>query len=202
MDKMIAGLKREEVLKNPDVLRAFKNIDRRDFVPEEYADEAYGNYPLPIGHGQTISQPFTVAFMLDLLEPKEGEKILDVGSGSGWTTALLAASVGEKGEVFGLEIVPELVVFGQTNLAKYKFPNASITQAGGKLGLPEKAPFDKILVSAAGRTYPNELIGQLKTGGILVIPVKESIWKVKKISAEETQVEKFEGFAFVPLIEG
>ncbi|MFA5841972.1 MAG: protein-L-isoaspartate(D-aspartate) O-methyltransferase [Candidatus Paceibacterota bacterium] len=200
-NRLINELKREGTLKNKDVLRAFQTIDRADFVPKEYLSEAYVNSPLPIGHNQTISQPFTVAFMLELLEPKPGEKILDVGAGSGWTTALLASAVGPRGKVFGLEIIPELVAFGQKNIAKYKFNNASIGQAGEKLGLPEEAPYDKILVSAAGRTYPKELISQLKTGGIMVTPIKNSIWKIKKTSNEETKVEKFEGFAFVPLIE-
>jgi protein-L-isoaspartate(D-aspartate) O-methyltransferase len=199
--KLIAELKREGVLRNKGVLRAFQTIDRADFVPEEYANEAYENSPLPIGSGQTISQPFTVAFMLDMLGPQPGEKILDVGSGSGWTTALLASAAGPSGKVFGVEIIPGLVAYGQNNLAKYKLPNTSIRQAGENIGLPEEASFDKILVSAAGRTYPKELVSQLKTGGIMIIPIKESIWKIKKISDEETSVGKFEGFAFVPLIE-
>ncbi len=200
MEELINELKGEGVLKNANVLRAFMAIDRKGFVPEELASEAYGNYPLPIGFGQTISQPFTVAFMLDLLEPKPGEKILDVGSGSGWTTALLAQSVGEKGTVCGMEIIPELVLFGQTNLAKYKFPNASIRKAGPRFGLPNEAPFDKILVSASGQSYPKELIEQLKIGGTLVIPIKGSVWKIKKVSPEKIETEKYEGFAFVPLI--
>lgn len=201
MNDLIEELKREGVLKNQDILRAFESIDRKNFVPKEYANEAYNNYPLPIGHSQTISQPFTVAFMLDLLNPQSDEKILDVGSGSGWTTALLAAAVGQRGRIYGVEIIPELVAFGKNNLAKYNFVHASIEQAGKTLGLPEKAPFDKILVSAAGESLPEELIKQLKTGGILVIPIKENIWKIKKVTDKETRVEKFPGFAFVLLVE-
>jgi len=201
MDELIEELKHEGVLKDREMLRAFKEVDRKDFVPDYAKAESHENYPLQIGYGQTISQPFTVAFMLDLLEPKPGEKILDVGSGSGWTTALLASAVGPSGQVFGVEVIPELVSFGKNNLSKYDFKHASIAEAGEKLGLPEKAPFDKILVSAAGRSYPEELVGQLKIGGIMVIPIKESIWKVKKVSAEETRIEKHEGFVFVPLIE-
>ncbi|MEK7614514.1 MAG: protein-L-isoaspartate(D-aspartate) O-methyltransferase [Patescibacteria group bacterium] len=200
MEELINELKGEGVLKNANVLRAFRAIDRKDFVPEKLSFEAYENYPLPIGFGQTISQPFTVAFMLDLLRPEPGEKILDVGSGSGWSTALLASAVGPTGKVFGVEIIPELVAFGQTNLAKYKFPNASIRVAGLKLGLPGEAPFDKILVSASGQSYPKELVEQLKIGGTLVIPIKESVWKMKKVSTEEAETEKYEGFAFVPLV--
>ncbi len=201
MNELIAELKREGVLKNPNILRAFQGIDRKDFVPEALWDEAYGNYPLPLGNsGQTISQPYTVAFMLDLLSPETGEKILDVGSGSGWTTALLASVVGLTGKVYGVEIIPELVALGQKNLAKYDFRNASIRQAGEKLGIPEEAPFDKILVSAAGSSLSHELLSQLKTGGILVMPIENYISRVKKISADKIETEKFEGFAFVPLV--
>src|SRR3989338_5684724 len=114
----------------------FEKIDRADFVSSEYQAEANENYPLPIGFGQTISQPFTVAFMLKLLSPQEGDKVLDVGCGSGWTTALLANLVGKTGKVFGVEIIPELVSFCRKNLAKYNFPNAEIIQAGAELGLP------------------------------------------------------------------
>lgn len=200
-DKLIAEIKKEGLLKNPLVLRAFKEVDREDFVPEEYESEAYGNYPLPIGFGQTISQPFTVAFMLNLLEIQQGEIIMDVGAGSGWVTTMLASAVGPKGRVFGVEIIPEILAFGQRNISKYKFKNASMRQAGKELGLPEEAPYDKILVSAAGRTYPKELMSQLKVGGILVMPIKYSIWKIKKTGAPEPEIEKFGGFAFVPLIE-
>lgn len=201
MEELVAELKRRGRLREPAVEKAFLSVDRQDFVLPEHRALTYEDYPLPIGHGQTISQPFTVAFMLDLLEPKPGEKILDVGSGSGWTTALLAKIAGKDGRVFGLEIIPELASFGQANLAKYGFPNASIRPAGQTLGLPEKAPFDKILVSAAGESYPKELISQLNPGGLMVIPIKNDIWKIKKSAGGEPEIEKFSGFAFVPLIE-
>ena len=209
-------------LKSPAVIEAFQKVDRKDFVPAEYADEAYDDYPLPIGHGQTISQPYTVAFMLELLLPKPGEKALDVGSGSGWTTALLAYMVGQqsrnqnakisaqggsasggksqnRGMVFGVEKVSELVKFGRANLAKYKFPHAAIEKAGVERGVPIKAPFDKILVSAAAETLPQELIRQLKVGGVLVVPVQNSIWKINRISETEIDEEEYPGFSFVPL---
>src|SRR3989344_3253201 len=99
MDELIRELKTQGVLKSPNVEAAFRAIDRKDFVRPEYEEVAYANHPLPIGEGQTISQPYTVAFMLDLLDPKAGEKILDVGSGSGWTTALLAHIVSQSGEI-------------------------------------------------------------------------------------------------------
>ena len=111
------------VLKTPEIIKAFYKIDRAFFVPKEFHDYAYEDYPLSIGYGATISQPYTVAFMLELLQPKKGEKILDVGSGSSWTTALLAHIVGIKGKIFGVEIVPELIKFAKDNLKKFKFSN-------------------------------------------------------------------------------
>lgn len=198
-------------LYSPRIISAFKKIDRADFIPEELTGQAYGNYPLPIGHDQTISQPLTVAFMLELLAPKRADKILDVGAGSGWTTALLAEIVGKEGQVLGTEIVKPLAQFGQKNLAKYHFAQARIVPSGKILGLPREAPFDKILVSAAAQRLPATLLKQLTVGGRLVIPVESSIWKIEKIPASaqtpgrdgpasKVKKQEFPGFTFVPLI--
>lgn len=181
------------------IQQAFQKIDRKDFVLEKYLDEVNIDAPLPILAGQTISQPSTVGFMLDLLDIKKGDKILDIGSGSGWTTALLAYLTGKKGKVVGLEVVPELVEFGQNNLSKYNFNNAKIQKAGKKIGLPGQK-FDKILVSAAAEQMPKELIDQIKVGGRLVIPVENSVYKVEKISKDKLDVKAYPGFVFVPLI--
>ncbi|PIP86757.1 L-isoaspartyl protein carboxyl methyltransferase, partial [Candidatus Campbellbacteria bacterium CG22_combo_CG10-13_8_21_14_all_43_18] len=157
--------------------------------------------PLPIGEGQTISQPTVVAFMLELLELEEGQKVLDVGSGSGWTTALIRDIVGPSGEVYGLERQPNLVEFGRANLGKFNFRKAEIFQAKeGVLGYPERGPYDRILVSAAYDEIPQELIKQLKAGGIMVAPVRDSILKISKKSEDEIEKEGFQGFYFVPLI--
>jgi protein-L-isoaspartate(D-aspartate) O-methyltransferase len=188
------------VLKNHLVRKAFVDVDRAHFVDPDYLSEAYEDYPLPIGHGQTISQPTTVAFMLELLDARKGEKILDIGSGSGWTTALLAHIVGQDGRVFGVELIPDLVEFGKKNLARYNFKHASIEQAGENLGLPREAPFDRILVSAAADNFPQELLAQLKTGGVLVVPIQNSIYKIEKISEQEVRKKEYPGFVFVPLI--
>lgn len=188
------------VFQSEAVERAFEKVDRANFVTDDYIVEAYEDYPLPIGNGQTISQPTTVAFMLEKLDPKPGNKVLDVGSGSGWTTALLAEMVGEKGEVFGVELVPELVEFGKENLSKHSYKNASIQQAEETLGLPEKGPFDRILVSASAAAVPNELLDQLAVGGILVIPVGDSIFRINKKTETQVDEEEFPGFVFVPLI--
>jgi len=201
MEELVQLLVKSGVLKARNIIAAFRAVDRKDFVLPEWKDEAYEDYPLPIGAGQTISQPYTVAFMFELLGPKRGEHILDVGSGSGWTTALLAHIVGERGNVWGIEVIPELVSFGSTNLAKYAYPQARIIKAArGKLGYSQKAPFERILVSAATEKVPDELVGQLKEEGVMVVPVQDAICKIVKKKSGEVTVEKHEGFAFVPLV--
>lgn len=198
--KLIEHLKNTGVLKSVRIEEALRTVDRRHFVPKQYEHESYGDYPLPIGGGQTISQPYTVVFMLELLDVQKGDKVLDVGSGSGWSTALLAYLVGKEGSVIGVERVPELVVYGKQNLAKFNFTNAHITQAGEELGEPAEAPFDRILASAAASEIPEALVKQLKIGGRLVIPVHNAIVQVDR-TAEGQAEKRYEGFEFVPLIE-
>ena len=198
--ELIRYLIQRGVLKTTRIIKAFENIDRADFVSKDKLNEAYEDYPLSIGSEQTISQPSTVAFMLELLQPKEGDKILDVGSGSGYTTALLSQIVSSSGEVFGVELVPELVVFGVQNLKKYNITNAKILQANGKvLGLPKKAPFNKILVSASANEFPQELVDQLDLSGILIIPIKNSVYSILKKEDGSLESKEFLGFSFVPL---
>ncbi len=188
-----------DMLKSPQIIDAFREIDRKYFVPASFSDHIYIDAPLPIGNNQTISQPSTVAFMLEHLAAQEGDMVLDIGSGSGWTTALLCHIVGETGSVTGLERVSTLVEQGCENLSKFNFNHCRIKQAGEKLGLPGEQ-FDRILVSASADEIPEELFSQLKIGGILVIPVENSIYKFKKVSEEEIKTEEFYGFVFVPLI--
>lgn len=169
------------------------------FVREGDKDLAYLDKPLLIGEEQTISQPLTVAFMLELLQPNKGDKVLDIGSGSGWTTALLANIVGKKGYVVGLEIIPSLVKFGRKNLNKLDIKNAEIRKADEKsLGILGKS-FDKILVSAAAENIPTDLYDQLNKNGALVIPVKNSIFKITKDNHDNISKKEYHGFMFVPL---
>ncbi|MCD6094825.1 protein-L-isoaspartate O-methyltransferase [bacterium] len=198
-------------LKTPQIQKAFQKIKRIDFLPEEFKYLAEVDEALPIGRGQTISQPSVVAFMIELLQPKEGDKILDVGSGSGWTTALLASIVGEKGRVIGVELIPELKEFGERNVAKYNFIEKGIVEficADGSQGYKTAAPYDKILVSAAAQErVPIALKEQLKQQGRIVIPIGNSIYLlIKKEYDFKNQRYRFEkheypGFVFVPLIE-
>lgn len=158
---------------------AFASIDRREFLLPKHIKHAGVDAPLSIGYGQTNSQPRTVADMLTLLDVQPGHKILDVGAGSGWSTALLATLTGPEGSVLGVELVPELVEFGNANLAKFDFPHASIRQATNDVyGVPDEAPFDRILVSAEAHRLPDELVEQLAPDGIMVIPVAGTMLKV------------------------
>ena len=189
-----------QVLKNPSIENAFMVIDRVDFVDEDYKVEAYEDYPLPIGNGQTISQPTTVAFMLELLDVKKGEKVLDLGSGSGYTSALIGKIVGDSGRVVGVEIITELVEKSRENLAKYTMDNVEIFGAIDEIGFPDEAPYDKILVSASAEELPEGLLEQLKIGGILVIPIGDTIYKIIKNGEREFEDISFSGFSFVPLL--
>ena len=190
-------------LKTPRIIDAFQKIDRKDFVLEEYKDEAYVNAPLPIGYGQTISQPLTVAFMLELLQPKEGDKVLDIGSGSGWQTALLAEIVGDRGKIFAMEIVPELCEFGKKNILKYDFIKRGIVKficANASGGLSEEAPFDRIIAAASSEKIPELWKEQLKVNGRLVAPVLDSVWLLIKKGEKNFEEEEHKGFAFVPFV--
>lgn len=181
--------------------KAFHIINRSDFVPESTRDKAFIDIPLPIGYGQTISQPSTVKSMLYWLDLKVGEKVLDIGSGSGWTTALLSTIVGREGKVYAVELIPELLKFGKLNCKKVGIKNANFYLAGKNYGLPNFAPFDKILVSASANRLPIELIDQLKIGGKIVIPVLDDILEITKTSDKNFKTINHPGYIFVPLID-
>lgn len=198
--QLIDNLIAEGWLRSKAIIQAFEKVKREDFLPSHAEDSAYFNTAFPIGFGQTISQPLVVAFMLELLEPKKGEKILDIGSGSGWTTALLADLVGKRGRVIGLEIIPELKDFGKKNISKYELCNAKILLRDGTKGYNKEAPYDKILCSAEAAELPGTLKEQLKIGGRIVIPIGTSICVLDKIGKADFLKKCYPGFAFVPLV--
>lgn len=202
----------EGYLKTLRLIDAFGAINRADFVLPKYKNEAYDNYPLPIGFDQTISQPLTVAFMLELLDPKPGDIILDIGSGSGWTTALLAQVVGENGKVFALERIPKLCKFGEKNVLKYNFIQKGVAQflcQNATSEIPD-GPYDKILAgAAASKDIPQIWRNKLKINGRIVAPVNGSVWLfIKKpvvsqnnLATYEWEEKEYPGFSFVPLIQ-
>ncbi|MCK5795041.1 MAG: methyltransferase domain-containing protein [Anaerolineales bacterium] len=196
---LIRSIKERGMLVTPRIIEAFLNVDRVNFISEAMRDETYGDYPLPIGNGQTISQPSTVAFMLELLQAQVGDEVLDIGSGSGWAIALLAYLVGKKSNVIGLERIDSLMEFANEHLRKIKCSNAVVKKASAQVGLPGRR-FDAILVSASAQDFPASLLQQLKPNGRLVIPVRNSIFRYTKLADGKYREEEYPGFSFVPLI--
>jgi len=180
------------------IITAFKKVKREDFVPEEYKKYSYDDNPLPIGQSQTISQPYTIAFMLDLLELKKdsNHKVLEIGSGSGYVLALLSEIT--KGKIFGVEIVKSLADKSKNTLENNK--NITIINKSGFHGFPSRAPYDRILISAACPEIPTHLISQLKNNGIIVASVNWSIIKMVK-RKDKIKTQEFPGFVFVPLVD-
>ncbi|MEK6868946.1 MAG: protein-L-isoaspartate(D-aspartate) O-methyltransferase, partial [Nanoarchaeota archaeon] len=159
---------------NESELKAFKDVDREDFVPESIKDRAYEDIPLPILRGKTISQPTTVMMMTRALELKEGEKVFEIGTGSGYQAAIIAKIVGAKGKVITTEVIPELVSFAKQNLAKAGIKNTEVYEDDGSKGMKDKSPFDKIIITAACKEFPKPLLEQLKPEGIIVGPVGDA----------------------------
>lgn len=204
MEKLINSLKEKQVLKSALVESALRQVDRADFVPEEEKFFAYDDMPLSIGYGQTISQPYTVVFMLELLEVKEGQTVIDAGFGSGWQSALLSHMVGEEGKVFAFEIKKELCSFGENNLKKYPRlgKNIAFFCESAERGIPGVAnqSVDRIIAAARLKRVPEIWRKQLKENGILVYPLLESIFKETKRAEGVFDKQEFPGFVFVPFV--
>lgn len=178
---------------------AFRATPRERFLPASQQDLAGLDVPLPIGFGVTNSQPSTVANMLQLLDAQPGQRVLDVGSGSGWTTALLAHLVGPRGEVLGVERIAELVTTSARALSDRPWASVQIAKAD-VFGLPDQAPFDRILVSAMADELPQELLDQLTTGGVLVVPVAGVMRRIVRQADGSFHSSTHGRYRFVPLI--
>ena len=187
-------------IKSEAVLEVMRNVPRHLFVPEELQSHAYNDMPLPIGYGQTISQPYIVAFMTEQLQPFPGMRILEIGTGSGYQAAILARL---GCDVFTVELLDELVTGARMTLAG--FSNVSVRHGNGFAGWPEEAPFDAIIVTAAPEKIPPKLTEQLKEGGKMIIPVGKvnSVQYLKLLTKKGGQVYSTDllPVRFVPLVE-
>jgi protein-L-isoaspartate(D-aspartate) O-methyltransferase len=189
---------------DPRVVAALAKVPREDFVPEAERRLAYDNAPLAIGHGQTISQPYIVAIMTDMLEPRSDDVVLEVGTGSGYQAAVLAELVAR---VYTIEYVVELAAAAQERLARLGYANVEVRTGDGWAGWPEHAPYDGIIVTAAAPVVPAALVAQLKPGRRLVVPVGEpgsyqELKIVEKNAAGEVTERATLPVAFVPLLGG
>lgn len=186
-------------VKDSLVLAAMRKVPRHLFVPDNLQDSAYDDSPLPIGHGQTISQPYIVAFMTECLRLKGGERVLEVGTGSGYQAAVLAEIVDS---VYSIEIVDALAAEAKERLQRLGYKNVSVRQGDGYCGWPDRAPFDAIIVTAAPDHVPQPLVDQLKIGGRMIIPVGSIYQELVLISKEDQRRVKEEAVLpvrFVPM---
>lgn len=203
--RLVESLIAEGILRTPEVIHAFLKVPREEFVPPELRDYAYDDRPLPIGYGQTISAPHMVAIMTEELSPRCGNKVLEVGTGSGYQAAILAEIVKPEGHVWTIERVKELVEFARYNLRRTGYDKyVTVVHGDGSLGLPEYAPYDRIMVTAAAPSIPENLVKQLKSGGRMVIPVGGRYYQVLKIvdkdESSSIRVSNSVPCIFVPLI--
>lgn len=196
---LVNKLVTEGAIQSREIEEAFLAVDRKDFVREIELTNCYLDLPLPIGKGQTISQPTTVAIMLEMLEIKKGMKVLDIGAGSGWVSAIIANLVGKKGKVFCYELLKSVGNFGKDNLDKRKINNVvyQIKDAAKTWG--DNVPYDRIISGAAFKKIPPDLIDTLAPTGIAVLPsVDNYLIKVRKTKTNKVEIDKKYGFIFVP----
>lgn len=202
MRRQLVGLLKKKGIRDQNILDAIEKIPRHFFLEKAFEEWAYEDKPFPIGEDQTISQPFTVAYQTELLEIKPREKVLEIGTGSGYQAAILAALGArvftvERQEVLHHRSKKLLFALGLQNVRSYL--------RDGRKGLPEFAPFDKIIVTAGSADIPEALLKQLAIGGILIIPVggdTQQMHKIIRLSENEYKDQTLDGFRFVPLLEG
>jgi protein-L-isoaspartate(D-aspartate) O-methyltransferase len=191
-------------IKDKRVLAAMGKVPRHEFVPERLRAQAYDDHALPIGQGQTISQPFIVASMTEAISPRRGQRVLEVGTGSGYQAAVLAELVGE---VYTIELLPELAAAAKKRLARLGYRNVQVKTGDGYLGWPDKGPFDAVVVTCGAKEVPRPLFEQLKEGGKIVIPVGEAtevqtLRVITKRADGKREVRDLLPVRFVPLRRG
>jgi protein-L-isoaspartate(D-aspartate) O-methyltransferase len=191
---------RSRGISDQQVLDAMERVPRHEFVPDQYRSQAYADHPLPIGHGQTISQPYIVALMSELLQLEKDDRVLEIGTGSGYQAAILAEMIQD---VYTVEIIEALATQARDRLASLGYENVHVLQADGYFGWPEHAPFDAIIVTAAPDHIPQPLVQQLADGARMVIPVGppggyQTLWEITKVGEEITK-RNVTGVLFVPL---
>lgn len=200
---LVGYWKRTGIIKDERLLKAFAEVPRELFVEERFRGEAYHDYPLPIGKSQTISQPSTAMVMTQALGLEEGNKVLEVGSGSGWQAALIARIVGKKGRVITTEIIPELAELAKNNIRKAGLRNVKVLNVDGSKGYKKEAPYDRCIVTAACPRVPHPLVEQLRMGGIMVIPVGSLVFGQDMLKITKTRSglsrRSLGTFLFVPL---
>jgi len=202
LNNLINNLKDSRFLNDDNVESAFRNIPRHEFVPTSELDSAYYNEPLSIIKNQTISQPGVVSRMTEWLDIKDGQKILEIGTGSGWQTAILSYLVG-TGIVYSIERHPELVKFARENLEKFRLYNTHVILGDGSLGYPQASPFDRIIITAACTKIPLPLLEQLAENGLIIAPVgdsSQSLVLLKKTSKGIIEIKNQSHYIFVPLL--
>ncbi len=201
-ERMVRTQLAERGIRDLHVLDAMRRVPRHEFVPESFQQDAYEDHPLPIGEGQTISQPYIVAAMLEYLAPQTAERVLEVGTGSGYVTALLSLL---SAEVYSVERHAQLAISAESTLHRLGYRNMKIRVGDGSQGWPEYAPFDAILVSAATPEMPPALFAQLREGGRMVVPVgppsSQELQLIRKVNGRP-EIQVLEGCRFVPLVEG
>ena len=202
LDDLINYLKNSRFLTDDNVESAFRNIPRHEFVPTSDLDYAYYNEPLPIMKNQTISQPGVVSRMTEWLDIKDGQNILEIGTGSGWQTAILSYLVG-KGTVYSVEIHPELVKFAKENLEKLGIDNVHVIFSDGSTGYIKASPYDRIIITAACTEIPLPILEQLGENGLIIAPVgdsSQSLVLFKKTSKGIIEIKNQSNYVFVPLL--
>lgn len=202
MSQMVNTLILKGYLKSDIVIDAFSEIHRVEFIPEDFHASPDANVPLPIGFGRFMPEPQVVASMLEILDVKRGQKILEIGSGSGWITSILSYMVGSEGAVYGIDSIKELVALGEKNSDKYKLVKRGtahfVYKENISQGYSEQAPYDRVFVNVLWNDLPEEMQEQVVIGGRIIAPIFNTLWCFNKVDENTLKKESYSGFSFIP----